>query len=563
MKRSWIPILLVASLFGLLALLATLQYRWLGQISESEKEQMQKRLQNDSEHFAEDFNRTVQSAYFPFQLFANDWQKDFVVDYQNWRKRAEYPDLLKDFYYVPKEGETLQYNFEYYQFLPTDFKADFEQIKTNFAPVDGKNLILRMPIYMQTEKLVETTFVGKTMTADSPVVIPRDLKIPRRINLSDPVGYLLIKLDENVLKEKVLKDLSDKYFADGSYKISIVNQDDNAPIFQNEPIETADISVKMFALTPDHLAAFVNQNLLTSLDSNKGQKTNGQFLFNRQVESRVMKIPRDNSNGNYKIAITGNESQSRVLQMNDLKNDGVWLLNVQHTAGSLENFVAAARHKSLAVSFGILSLLAASVILIFVSAQRAKRLAQKQMDFVSAVSHEFRTPLAVIYSAGENLTDGVVNNEIQVLQYGNLIKREGKKLSRMVEQILEFAGARSGNRKYDLRQTNIKEIIEAALSECKSLIEEKDFSIEKHIDENLPNVIADKTALSQAIQNLIANSIKYGNGNKWLKITAQNGDGRIKITVEDRGIGIAPKDLKHIFEPFFRSKRVIDEQIHG
>ncbi|MDQ3374623.1 MAG: HAMP domain-containing histidine kinase [Acidobacteriota bacterium] len=561
MKHSWIPILFAAGLFGLLALLATLQYSWLGQISESEKEQMQKRLQNDSEHFAEGFNRTVQSAYFPFQLFANDWQKDFVVDYQNWRKRAEYPDLLKDFYYVPKEGETLQYNFEYYQFLPTDFKADFEQIKTNFAPVDGKNLILRMPIYMQTEKLVETTFVGKTMTADSPVVIPRDLKIPRRINLSDPVGYLLIKLDENVLKEKVLKDLSDKYFADGSYRISIVSQADNSTVFQTQAIETSDLSVKFFALTPDNLAVFVNQNLLSSLDYAKGE-INFNRQFNRRFENRVMRIPRGNSNANFKVAVASND-KSQVLQMNDLQNDGIWLLNAQHTAGSLENFVAAARHKSLAVSFGILSLLAASVILIFVSAQRAKRLAQKQMDFVSAVSHEFRTPLAVIYSAGENLTDGVVNNEVQVSQYGNLIKREGKKLSQMVEQILEFAGARSGNRKYDLRQTDIKEIIEVALSECKSLMEEKDFSIDKDIAENLRNVIADKTALSQAIQNLIANSIKYGNGNKWLKITAQNGDGRIKITVEDRGIGIASKDLKHIFEPFFRSKRVIDEQIHG
>lgn len=244
-------------------------------------------------------------------------------------------------------------------------------------------------------------------------------------------------------------------------------------------------------------------------------------------------------------------------------NDGVWTLNVQHTAGSLEQFIANTRRKNLGVSFGILSLLAVSVVLIFLSAQRATRFAQKQVDFVSAVSHEFRTPLAVIRSAGENLSDGVVRDENQVSKYGALIKREGVKLSAMVEQILEFAGASLGKRKYDLRETEIEKIIENALAECEPLIKEKGFTVEKEIAGNLPPFAADEKALSQTIQNLVVNSVKYSNGNSWLKISATNGGGRIKIVVEDKGIGIAPKDLKHIFEPFYRSKTVVDEQIHG
>jgi signal transduction histidine kinase len=145
--------------------------------------------------------------------------------------------------------------------------------------------------------------------------------------------------------------------------------------------------------------------------------------------------------------------------------------------------------------------------LIFVSTQRAKLFAQRQVDFVSSVSHEFRTPLAVIYSAGENLTDGVVSSEMQVAKYGHLIKREGKKLTTMVEQILEFAGARSGKRKYDLRETDVKEIVENALAECEFLIKEKGFTVEKEIAENLPRIAADEKALSQTIQNLIVNAV--------------------------------------------------------
>ena len=247
----------------------------------------------------------------------------------------------------------------------------------------------------------------------------------------------------------------------------------------------------------------------------------------------------------------------------NLAETGNWTLNVQHTAGSLDKFIAGARNKNLAVSFGILGLLAVSIVLIFVSAQRAKLFAQRQIDFVSSVSHEFRTPLAVIYSAGENLADGVAREETQVSRYGNLIKSEGRKLTKMVEQILDFAGANSGKKKYDLREQNVTEIIENALLECRPLIDEKGFTVEKDLAEELPAIKADASALSQAIQNLIFNSLKYSNGEKIIKISVRNSGGTVKIAVEDKGIGIAPKDLKHIFEPFYRARAVVDEQIHG
>ena len=133
----------------------------------------------------------------------------------------------------------------------------------------------------------------------------------------------------------------------------------------------------------------------------------------------------------------------------------------------------------------------------------------------------------------------------------------------MVEQILDFAGANSGRKKYDLRVQNINAIVENAISECQPLIDEKGFKIEKDIAENLPGIKADANALSQAIQNLIFNSLKYSENEKFIKISAKNGGGNVKIAVEDRGIGIASSDLKHIFEPFYRAKAVVDEQIHG
>jgi signal transduction histidine kinase len=81
--------------------------------------------------------------------------------------------------------------------------------------------------------------------------------------------------------------------------------------------------------------------------------------------------------------------------------------------------------------------------------------------------------------------------------------------------------------------------------------------------ESLPKITVDRNALSQAIQNLIINSIKYCNGKKWLEISAKNGDGHLKISVEDKGMGISKKEISQIFQPFYRSKSVVDAQIHG
>ncbi len=197
------------------------------------------------------------------------------------------------------------------------------------------------------------------------------------------------------------------------------------------------------------------------------------------------------------------------------------------------------------------------------SALRSKRFAQQQIDFVSSVSHEFRTPLAVIYSASENLADGVTKDREQVTRYGNLIKGEGKKLSSMVEQILEFAGARSGRKRYNFVRTDVSEVAKSALSECSSLLEENGFEVETAIADGLKPVKADADALSSAIQNLIQNSVKYSNGSRWIRVVAENIDGAVKISVADRGIGVGGQDLRHIFEPFYRTKGVVDAEIRG
>ncbi|HEX8288657.1 MAG TPA: HAMP domain-containing sensor histidine kinase [Pyrinomonadaceae bacterium] len=592
MKRSWFPILIISILVALLATLGVLQYNWVRKIGEDERERMQKRVATDTERFAEDFNREIQNAYYNFQTGADIWRDknwaEFNERFDFWREKTAYPNLIKNFYYWANEEnpQLLLYDAEKREFVETIWTDELKSLQEKtasekgFQPVRPENFALVMPIQEIDEKI-------------NRVIIHRENEPRREINLPKKIGFLLIALDENVIKNQLFPDLANKYFPDKEFNLAVRGADDQT-VFQTQEVSGSDATAKLLNLSPDNFIFFSNREAMTrfrtvdetkslfvtrTLENRPIPRVEGETKLKTSDGTSSPKINRSVSRVESETIHTytpkrsvetfnlqvprGEFPRTAILESEKPNDKGIWTLNVQHSAGSIEQFINRKQQKDLAIGFSILSLLAVSIITVYVSAQRAKILAQRQVEFVSSVSHEFRTPLAVIYSAGENLADGVAKEETQVARYGNLIKGEGRKLSKMVEQILEFAGANSGKKKYDLREVDVNEIIENALAECKPLIDEKNFTVEREVAENLPKIVADKNALSQALQNLIGNSIKYSNGNSWLKISARNGSGKLKITVEDKGIGISSKDLRHIFEPFYRAKAVVDEQIHG
>lgn len=195
----------------------------------------------------------------------------------------------------------------------------------------------------------------------------------------------------------------------------------------------------------------------------------------------------------------------------------------------------------------------------------ALQLARLQMDFVASISHELRTPLSVIRSAAENITDGVIEGTVQLRRYGGMIRSQTRQITELVNQILLFASTRDGRDHYVLRPVQVSQIIEIVLENTSEFVQEEGIILETHVDHGLPRVIADASALSQCLQNLLINAIKYSGESKWIAIsaTAPNGADELRISVKDSGIGIASSELKRIFEPFYRSPSVCAAQIHG
>jgi signal transduction histidine kinase len=241
-------------------------------------------------------------------------------------------------------------------------------------------------------------------------------------------------------------------------------------------------------------------------------------------------------------------------------------LVVKYKSGSLEQTVHQTRRRNLAFSFGALLILSGSIALLTLTAFRSRKLAAQQMEFVAGVSHELRTPLAVIQSTSYNLSKGMIADPRRVQQYGEVIQNESRRLTQQVEQMLSFAGIQSGRQHYDLRPVLVEETIERAFAEYAAAFAADDWQIEKRIDPELPLVLVDAQALESTIKNLLQNALKYAASGKHLSIRSEANYGKhkeIQITVADQGTGIDPKDLPHIFKPFYRGKKAWDSPAPG
>jgi signal transduction histidine kinase len=247
---------------------------------------------------------------------------------------------------------------------------------------------------------------------------------------------------------------------------------------------------------------------------------------------------------------------------------GRWLLSLRLNAGSLETVVARARRGNLAMSGAILLLMLITGGALVRFSRQAQRLAQIEMDFVASVSHELRTPLTVIRTAAFNLRGRLANNPIQVERYGNLIREESEKLTAIVEQVLQFASAKSGRLIREREPVSVPDLIQDSLLSTRGMLEDTLCRVDTEIQPGLPSVLGDSMALRHALQNLINNAVKYGtDGVKWIglfaRATAGVSGNMIEIRVEDRGPGIPREEQGHVFDAFFRGQRAVRDQIHG
>lgn len=231
-----------------------------------------------------------------------------------------------------------------------------------------------------------------------------------------------------------------------------------------------------------------------------------------------------------------------------------WTLRVVSADPAAEGSDFAARRRLLMAGF-FLILLLVFVVSYFVmrAVMRELEVAQLQSDFVSAVSHEFRTPLASLRQLSELLADGRVAGEDRRQRYYDGLRRETLRLHRLVENLLDFGRMEAGAHEYRMEWIDPGALVRSVSEEFGEQVRDRGYQIEIAARPNLPRVRADAEALGRALWNLLDNAVKYSPDSKTVWVDVACKTDRVAIRVRDQGLGIVPREQRNIFKKFVRA----------
>lgn len=204
-----------------------------------------------------------------------------------------------------------------------------------------------------------------------------------------------------------------------------------------------------------------------------------------------------------------------------------------------------------------------ALLFIFINAQRERELAERQAGFLANITHELKTPLAVMQAAGENLADGRVTEGKRLKSYGDHIYNESVRLKRMIEKLLDAAKVDSGQLSTEQAPHFLHELTAEFVEANRNYIEDQGFSFTFTHDQNLPLVMVDADHVETTLNNLVENAMKYSRDEKDISIKVEKKGGFVAISVSDKGTGIPKKSLRYIFDKFYRVENSLTAKTKG
>jgi signal transduction histidine kinase len=513
------PWLVLAVLAMLLGVLGFLQYRWTREIGQAAAERRQADLQRAARRFAGALDRELARVGIAFFADLGPPPADreaFLIERLEAFQERENAGLVSGLLLATRDArgrsvlaETRRGDDAFHETpWPEELRALAERLSERGGEGAAGFPIRPGAVLEKPLGLVLPLFGGAEGRGAG----------PGRPRLSID-GFVVVQLDEAYLRERLMPRLAEAHFGPAAtrpFVAAILHRADRSVFYASEP------------------------------DAVTGDKRSGDVELALPGRGRPAPEGRD-----FDAAARVPDSAGAPPPPAE---DSPWLLVARHRGGSFEAAVAAVQRRNLVTGFGVLALLGATVLVLVAQAQRAHRLARQQMEFVTGVTHELNTPLAAIRSAGQNLAAGIVTDAAQVRRYGDLIEKEGGRLTGLVAQVLDFAGIESGSRAYASEPLSLAVIVDEVLRDNRLVLEQSGIVLEREVAEDLPQLRGDAPALRRVIANLITNAAKFAASGKWIGVRAGVlADRRaVQLQVEDRGPGIPREERERVFEPFYR-----------
>ncbi len=229
-----------------------------------------------------------------------------------------------------------------------------------------------------------------------------------------------------------------------------------------------------------------------------------------------------------------------------------WKMGIGYRNTTIEGLARSQFRQNLLLMGVAVALLLTGLILAMRATAREMKLVEAKSAFVSNVSHELKTPLSMIRLFAETLELGRVRNSEEAREYHRIINRESRRLTRLIDNILDFSRIEAGRRQYQFADTDIAEVMNEALQSCEYRISGAGFELKTGIQPDLPPVLADREAIALAALNLLDNAIRYSDKVKRIEVSVCSRGEFLAIEVADHGVGVPRSEHQRIFEKFYR-----------
>lgn len=523
-------------LFTMLGIAVFIQLRSSLTMQKIEEQRLSARLSDDVHYLVE----TIKEDLF-FQSFLTNTHRtnfaDALISFDGfeyaifqWQGQQDTPDLFDALYVYSQRLNKM------YQWTGASFKETSIYSTENLAAVTS---LIRSNPDFQSQMIIELK-TGQILFIETTYLAEQDSKlyILSFVNKQE-FGYNLLPYNT----EQCVQESSDFYFR-------IRDTESNSVLYESDP----DIPPQFFS-NPDFSMAIIPENYTISMIPNQRSGASAKLAATQ------MDIPQSF----YEIA--GKPYQQKRL-----------VLEVIHRQGSLLKASSRNMRLNLVSSLLVLLVIGVTMIIVIRNMRKAERLATHQQEFISTITHELKTPLAVISAAAQNMSDGIITSRERIRYYGEMINKESKRLKSTIEYFLLYSKITTGtNLKH--QEQDLCELLRDEIAHWELPWKSDDFEIEVDLPNRKVPICCDKTAILSAIDNLISNAYKHSKDGKYTGISLKIENCPVKIMrhtfapqnvkqaaivrIIDHGEGIPKSEQNSIFEPFVRGQAAHNHQIEG
>lgn len=231
---------------------------------------------------------------------------------------------------------------------------------------------------------------------------------------------------------------------------------------------------------------------------------------------------------------------------------GLQVVLLHQHGRSMDQLVARERWIYGTLIVGMVTVMIVGVGFTLRASARASELSRLKSGFVSSVSHELKTPLALIRMFGETLESGLVADESRRQEYYRIIRRESERLTHLIDNVLDIGRIDAGAKQYRLEPADLAGAVREALDAYRPLFDRAEFQVETMIPDTPLHIPMDRDAVVQALINLFQNVIKYSADRRYVSVSVEVRGREAAVAVGDHGAGIARGELARIFDPYYR-----------